>query len=694
MLELSKWDLDVETNDGEEYTSLVRAVRRTHQRFKLLFISCSPSQGEKIRCDLMSDIPAKKYELLDIKESINNLYEAINNTPNLSELDVLFIRGLEYSIFEYEDREFGDISKRSQSQVYGGSWAGVPPVLARLNMQRELFRDRFPHICFVFLLPHFAIDYFIRRAPDFYDWKSGIYRFETDLEDLQIQVSKILYSESYDNKYDKLVNKEKLVKIREIRACLDEVDSLELRWQLLSQLGLLYSACNQYSSALDAFDAILKIKPDNYEAWFQRSVVLNNLDRNEESIDSYNHTIQFRPNDDKAWYNRGIVLDKIGRYEEAIDSYDHALQIKPKKEEAWCNRGITLDALGRYEEAINSYDRALQIKQNDYVSWHNRGYALDNSGKHKEAIDSYNRALQIKPDLYQSWYNNGISLYDLGRYEESLCSYKRALEIEPKLHQAWQNCGIVFAELGKHVEAIDSYNRALKINSNQDEALYNLGISLGYLGRYEEAIDSYDRTIQIKPNLYQAWHNKGIALYKLGKYKESLNAYKQTITIKPDKYESWYDIGLIMFCISNHDETLAAWKEAFNIISKLKPRDTSDLIQEFFDEQLLPKFQQPAVRDILPQILTIYTTAQVLPELGVALTRNLKAIQSATISDYTATEWLKMWQELGKPHPELALALRMLEAGIKYKQNPTDDRVFLSLPQEMRPLLREALGLE
>jgi hypothetical protein len=53
-----------------------------------------------------------------------------------------------------------------------------------------------------------------------------------------------------------------------------------------------------------------------------------------------------------------------------------------------------------------------------------------------------------------------------------------------------------------------------------------------------------------------------------------------------------------------------------------------------------------------------------------------------------------MWQELGQHHPELSLALRMLAAGIKYKQNPQDDRIFLSLPQEMRPLLREALGLE
>ncbi len=152
--------------------------------------------------------------------------------------------------------------------------------------------------------------------------------------------------------------------------------------------------------------------------------------------------------------------------------------------------------------------------------------------------------------------------------------------------------------------------------------------------------------------------------------------------------------GLADFKQEKYPEALIIWQKVFKNIQQEQLGNASDLIQEFLDEQLLPKFQQPTVHDILSQILTIYTTAQVLPELGVALTRNLKAIQSPTISDYTAAEWLKMWQELGKPHPELALALRMLEVGIKYKQNPKDDRVFLSLPQEMRPLLREALGLK
>jgi hypothetical protein len=96
----------------------------------------------------------------------------------------------------------------------------------------------------------------------------------------------------------------------------------------------------------------------------------------------------------------------------------------------------------------------------------------------------------------------------------------------------------------------------------------------------------------------------------------------------------------------------------------------------------------------MPQLLGIYTYAEVLPELGVALIRNLKAVMSPIVSHYIANKWLKMWQELGKPRPELGLALKMLATGVKYKQNPQDKRIFLALPQELRLLLREALGLE
>jgi hypothetical protein len=53
----------------------------------------------------------------------------------------------------------------------------VPKILSHLNQRREGFRDNFSNICFVLILPLFAIKFFIRRAPDFFDWSSGVFEF-------------------------------------------------------------------------------------------------------------------------------------------------------------------------------------------------------------------------------------------------------------------------------------------------------------------------------------------------------------------------------------------------------------------------------------------------------------------------------------------------------------------------------------
>jgi tetratricopeptide (TPR) repeat protein len=404
--------------------------------------------------------------------------------------------------------------------------------------------------------------------------------------------------------------------------------------------GLLSYKSEQWDKATEAFDLVLKIKPDSDEAWFGRGSALGHLGRHQEAIASFDRSLELKPDDDLAWNNRGIALGHLGRHEEAIASFDRSLELKPDDDLAWNNRGIALGHLGRHEEAIASYDCIFELKPDDDLAWNNRGIALGHLGRHEEAIASFDRSLELKPDDDEAWNNRGIALGNLGRYEE----------------------------------AIDSFDRSLELKPDDDLAWYNRGIALGHLGRHEEAIASFDRSIELAFNNDFARKNRKIALNCL--------------------VENFNKKGLLNFKQENYSDALTSWRQTFNIIQQEQLTNSSDLIQEFLDEQLLPKFQQPAVRDILPQLLTIYTTTQVLPELSVALTRNLKAIQSPSISDYTATEWLKMWQELAKPHPELALALKMLAAGIKYKQNPKDDRVFLSLPQEMRPLLREALGIE
>ncbi len=390
---------------------------------------------------------------------------------------------------------------------------------------------------------------------------------------------------------------------------------------------------------------------------------------------------------------QGLLLYRSKDWEAALAIFDRCLQQDPQNDTALYMHLNTLDKLNRLNEAIASYDKVLKINPEDDTAWDSRGIALEKLGRFDEAITSHDRALEINPEDHISWFSRGIDLKKLGRFDEAITSYDKTLEINPDYYQAWNNRGNIMCDLGKLDEAIFNYDRALEIEPD-DRIWKSRGITLHRLGKFDEAIASYDEALEIKSNDNQTWHSKGCIYYSWGKYQNALDAFQQAINIKPDAYDSWHDRGLAFFQLGNYAEALDAWRTAFKIVRDLQPSDTSNLIQELLDEQLLVKFQQPTVRDLIPQLLEIYTEAEVLPELGVALTRNLQALISPIISDYTANEWLKLWQELGKPHPELKLTLKMLAAGVKYKQNPQDQRIFLALPQELRPLVREALGIQ
>ncbi|WP_255427086.1 tetratricopeptide repeat protein [Sphaerospermopsis sp. LEGE 00249] len=388
-LKLSEWDNDLPIEQDEEYQAFLRTLRFT-EGFALLFVRCSPASGEQLISKVKEDISDKSIEILKLNKNVTNLYIEVDQLPNKNYINILFITGLESALYKYEEAK--TLAGWSSRKTHHYSWEGVPPILININQQRERFRDQFK-ICFVFLLPQFAIKYFIHRAPDFFDWRSGLFNFPLDSTTLEQESNRIIQEGSYE-KYVNLTPEETNQKILEIIEIIehDEIDN-EQKAKLFFELGYLQNIKQDYQAAISSFDKALEFKPDDHE----------------------------------AWNNRGNSLDNLGRYEEAIASYDKALEFKPDKHNAWNNRGISLHNLGSYEEAIASYDKALEFKPDDQYAWNNRGISLDNLGRYEEAIASYDKALEFKPDKHNAWNNRGISLDNLGRYEEAIASYDKAL---------------------------------------------------------------------------------------------------------------------------------------------------------------------------------------------------------------------------------------------------------------------------
>ena len=423
------WDEDLPPAEPEEeYRDLVRTLKRT-DGFNLLFVECSPAEGERWIARVKTDIPQQKIEVLRLKESVYDFYNLIEELPNRDRINVLFVQGLEYSLYEYE-QEKKDLGWESKD-IYFYSWRGVPPVLINLNQQRERFRDNFK-ICFIFLLPKFAIDYFIHRAPDFFDWRSSLFKLSMDGESLQAESIKACWERWQREDYLSLTPEERKRELVRIQTLIDEDEQTEeQKAELFFEQALLYRYAEQYAKAIASYDKALEIKPDYHDAWYNRGIALGNLGRWEEAIASYDKALEIKPDDHEAWYNRGIALRNLGRLEEAIASYDKALEIKPDKHEAWNNRGIALRNLGRLEEEIASYDKALEFKPDYHEAWDNRSDALGKLGRLEEAIACVEKALEFKPDYDNAFYNKACYYALQSAIDQAIQNLQQAINLNP-----------------------------------------------------------------------------------------------------------------------------------------------------------------------------------------------------------------------------------------------------------------------
>lgn len=291
----------LDTSPEGVYRALLRCLKRT-KGFGIVFVQCSPAEGTELIYRVQEDLSDKKIAVLKLTEPIDNLYDLVANRGDRNDLNILFIQGLEKSLEPYIKPGYG-----GDGDYY--NLDTVPAILSHLNQRREIFRDRLGNICFVFILPLFAIKYIIRRAPDFFDWGSGVFELSTTI------ISKLISSSLELN----MAQPGSLIWIvKNILVKISEEPPQEIYLKIQSLLYALYMVVGKSS-----------IVSSDYE----------------KAIQQYEGAIECKPDSCEAWNLRGIALLQLGRYQESIASFDKALEINPDYQEAKTNRDIALKEL-------------------------------------------------------------------------------------------------------------------------------------------------------------------------------------------------------------------------------------------------------------------------------------------------------------------------------------------------------------
>lgn len=104
------------------------------------------------------------------------------------------------------------------------------------------------------------------------------------------------------------------------------------------------------------------------------------------AIEDYNKVIDMNPDNVEAYYNRGVTYHHKGDYDRAIEDYTKTIQLKPDYTNAYYNRGLSFDNKGASDRAIDDFTRVIQLDPNDAGAYFNRGLVSRDEEDMTEAI--------------------------------------------------------------------------------------------------------------------------------------------------------------------------------------------------------------------------------------------------------------------------------------------------------------------
>lgn len=279
---------------------------------------------------------------------------------------------------------------------------------------------------------------------------------------------------------------------------------------------------NDTLKAIEIFDQILEIEPENIEAINGKGSSLLKLNQIDEAEKYFDYSISIRETS-SALISKGIINKNKRKYEEALNYYDKAIQENPD-----LNNIVTLLKNEVIELIDEDIEDEFKNKNPDIKEMIEKGLEYKNSNKLWDALYCFENAInadktcinyvkklinEIKTILNHELM---IKTPELGNSKTDQLKIQslRLLLIEDNPEQSLK---IINQILEKENDDVDSLNQK--------------GCILTFFNEYKKAIECFDKCLEIDENYSYAIFNKAFLLRMTNKLEESLNYFDKLLKI-------------------------------------------------------------------------------------------------------------------------------------------------------------------
>jgi tetratricopeptide (TPR) repeat protein len=134
--------------------------------------------------------------------------------------------------------------------------------------------------------------------------------------------------------------------------------------------AIVHLVLGREAAALDIFNRMLGLWPDDAYALSSRAHLLTQAQRTEEALVDSNRLVLQPKATGRTWFNHGFMLEAAGHVEEARVAFVKATELSPDLDRAWYGLGLALIRLKRFDEAVAALKRNTELQPMSPYGWY------------------------------------------------------------------------------------------------------------------------------------------------------------------------------------------------------------------------------------------------------------------------------------------------------------------------------------
>ena len=206
-----------------------------------------------------------------------------------------------------------------------------------------------------------------------------------------------------------------------------------------NSLGLRLAQGKQYSCAISAFEAALRLDPKSRETHYNLGLALGATGEQKRAASELRLVVQEKPDYFAARDALGLALQSQGDLEAATEQFKAALRIDPHSPRAAFNLARVFHSQGKYTSEVYYLRQALASgppKELEFSARLALGAVQDEMGHADEAVVELRKLVAAFPDSAEAHFNLGNAYGQHSRDKEATVEYEQTLRLDASFDAA------------------------------------------------------------------------------------------------------------------------------------------------------------------------------------------------------------------------------------------------------------------